>query len=51
MMRFINKDFAAQLRWHRESGWHFALDPVQKLHPTLINFERFLQTHRKQFKA
>jgi uncharacterized protein YbjT (DUF2867 family) len=47
--RFVNADFAAQLRWHRDVGWDFSLDESSVLVPDIRSFRDFLTEKRGHF--
>jgi uncharacterized protein YbjT (DUF2867 family) len=46
--RFINADFAAQLRWQRDVGWDFPLGASKALVPDMRSFHDFLVEKRPQ---
>jgi uncharacterized protein YbjT (DUF2867 family) len=44
--RFVNADFAAQLRWQRDIGWDFPLGASKALVPDIRSFRDFLSEKR-----
>lgn len=46
LMRFLNREFAMQLKWHDRDGWSFELDRVRVIYPKITSFEQFLRQHR-----
>jgi uncharacterized protein YbjT (DUF2867 family) len=46
--RFINADFAAQLRWQRDIGWDFPLSASKDAVPDIRSFRDFLMEKRMQ---
>jgi uncharacterized protein YbjT (DUF2867 family) len=44
--RFVNADFAAQLRWQRDIGWDFPLSDSTILVPDIRSFRHFLVEKR-----
>jgi uncharacterized protein YbjT (DUF2867 family) len=48
--RFANRDFAAQLRWQRDVGWSFPLEPARALVPDIASFRSYLEAHRQAFQ-
>jgi uncharacterized protein YbjT (DUF2867 family) len=51
LTRFINADFASQLRWQRNIGWDFSLDVSAALVPTIRSFSKFMIENRDRFGA
>jgi uncharacterized protein YbjT (DUF2867 family) len=47
--RFLNHDFAAQLRWQARIGWDFPLSAARDLCPSMIDFPTFLDTRQEIF--
>lgn len=45
LLRLLNPEFAAQLRWHNAVNWHFDLAGVRVVYPHLTGFERFVREH------
>jgi len=44
-LRFMNKEFAAQPRWHNEGGWTLEPAMTRAVYPNLTSFEGFLRRH------
>jgi uncharacterized protein YbjT (DUF2867 family) len=49
--RFVNADFAAQLRWQRDVGWDFPLSASKGLVPDIRSFHDFLVEKRALLAA
>jgi uncharacterized protein YbjT (DUF2867 family) len=47
-LRWFNADFAKQLAWQNNPGWHFSLDQSRMLHPKLSSFAQFIKRHQIQ---
>jgi uncharacterized protein YbjT (DUF2867 family) len=48
VLRWMNADFAAQLRWHRRQGWCFDLQAARELYPQMTSLRVFLERHQSQ---
>lgn len=45
LTRLINREFAAQLRWHNTVGWTFGPEAALAVYPAMTTFESFLRRH------
>lgn len=46
LLRVINRDFAAQLRWHNRGEWTFDTRDARATYPGMTTFEQFLHQHQ-----
>lgn len=44
-LRFLNGEFAAQLKWHKQVGWQFGPEVARTIYPSMTSFETFLKRH------
>ena len=46
LLRLANREFAAQLAWHRRAGWAFGAQGARGVYPGMTTFEEFLRQHQ-----
>jgi uncharacterized protein YbjT (DUF2867 family) len=46
ILRFLNREFAMQLKWQDRPGWTFEFDRLRQIYPKLTSFEQFLRQHQ-----
>ncbi|MFB9990788.1 NmrA/HSCARG family protein [Deinococcus oregonensis] len=46
LLQVMNREFAAQLRWHNRREWTFGAREAQATYPGMTTFEQFLRQHQ-----
>lgn len=45
LIRLFNKEFAAQLRWHKRGGWDLRPEAARAVYPEMTSLETFIKRH------